>query len=169
MTHPLARVMEQADGFVLIGDSSQDRFPGFSYNAYTKANKRFYCVDMGGLTQSRGPTKGGKVYTSVEQLPQDHDDLAILWVKPRRAKEAVELAHQAGCTRVWFSFHTGHPEAIARAEELGMEVLEVGRCPVYYLQGAPLACRLHAGIVKLSGTARRPQQRTLDKDQRIMV
>lgn len=169
MTHPLTRVVEQADGFVLIGDSSQDRFPGFSYSAYTKANKRFYCLDMGGLTESRGPTQGGKVYTSVDQLPQDHDDLAIVWVKPRRAKEAAELAHRAGCTRVWFSFHTGHPEAIERAEELGMEIVEVGRCPVYYLQGAPLACRLHAGLVKLSGTARRPQQRTLDKNQRIML
>lgn len=168
MTHPLARVIEDADGFVLIGDSSQDRFPGFSYNAYTRAGKRFYCLDMGGLTESRGPTKGGKVYTSVDELPENHDDLAIVWVKPRRAREAVELAHRAGCTRVWFSFHTGHPEAIDRARDLGMEVIEVGRCPIYYLRGAPLACQMHAGIVKLSGTARRPPQRTLDKDQRIM-
>lgn len=169
MTHPLARVIADADGFVLIGDSSQDRFPGFSYHAYTTAKKRFYCLDMGGLTESRGPTKGGKVYSTVEQLPAEHDDLAIVWVKPKRAKEAVELAHQAGCTRVWFSFHTGHPEAIERAKALGMEVIEVGRCPIYYLEGAPLACKLHQGLVKLSGTAKRPPQLTLDKDQRIML
>lgn len=161
--------MAQADGFLLIGDSSQDRFPGFSYNAYTKAGKRFHCLDMGGLTKSRGPTKGGTVYTTIQQLPDDRDDLAIVWVKPKRAREAVELAHEAGCTRIWFSFHTGHPQAIERAKELSMDVLEVGRCPVYYLQGAPLACRMHAGLVKLSGTARRPPQQTLDKDQRIMI
>lgn len=169
MPHPLASIVADADGFLLIGDSSQDRFPGFSYHAYSVTGKRFYCLDMGGLTQSRGPTKGGKVYTSVADLPEDRDDLAIVWVKPRRAKEAVDLAHEAGCQRIWFSFHTGHPDAIAHAEELGMAVVEVGRCPVYYLKGAPLACRLHAGLVRLSGTARRPPQHTLDKDQRIMI
>ncbi|MEM7160421.1 MAG: CoA-binding protein [Myxococcota bacterium] len=169
MTHFLAQIIDQAEGFVLIGDSSQDRFPGFSYNAYTKANKRFYCLDMGGLRESRGPTKGGKVYASIDELPEDHDDLAILWVKPRRSTEAVELAHEAGCKRVWFSFHTAHPKAIERVNELGMEVVEVGRCPIYYLDGAPLACRMHAKVVALSGTAKRPPQLTLVKDQRIML
>lgn len=167
--HPLERVMRDADNFLLIGDSSQDRFPGFSYHAYTRAGRRFYCVDLGGLTESRGPTKGGKVYTSLKEVPSDSiGDLAILWVKPRRATEAVELAHAAGCTRVWFSFHTAHPEAIDRAKELGMEVVEVGRCPVYYLQGAPPACQAHAAVTRLSGTRRRLPQLTLDRDQRIM-
>ena len=49
-----------ADGFVLIGDSSQDRFPGFSYHAYTTAKKRFYCLDMGGLTESRGKSRSSR-------------------------------------------------------------------------------------------------------------
>lgn len=169
MTHPLAQVVANADGFVLIGDSSNDRFPGLSYNAYTVAGKRFYCLDMGGLTESRGPTKGGKVYTSVEDLPESHDDLAVVWVKPRQSVEAVELAHKAGCTRIWFSFHTAHPSAVERAKELGLEIIEVGRCPVYYLDGAPMACRMHAGLVKLTGTAKRPPQLTLDKNQRIIV
>ena len=167
--HPLQKVMRDADGFLLIGDSSQDRFPGFSYHAYTVTAKRFYCLDLGGLTESRGPTKGGKVYTKLEDLPKDDlGALAIVWVKPKRAKEAVELAHQAGCSRVWFSFHTGHPDAIERARDLGLEVVEVGRCPVYYLEGAPMACRAHAGLTRLSGTRSRPPQKTLDRAQRIM-
>lgn len=169
MAHPLADIINSADGFLVIGDSSQDRFPGFSYNAYTKTKRRFFCLDMGGLTESRGPTKGGKVYTSVAELPEGQvGDLAIIWVKPRRCREAVELAHDAGCKRIWFSFHTAHPTAIERAGQLGMEVVEVGRCPIYYLQGAPLACRGHAAMVRLSGTRRRPPQKTLDKKQRIM-
>jgi hypothetical protein len=169
MSHPLAEVINHAEGFLIIGDSAADRFPGFSYHAYTTAGRRFYCLDLGGLKESRGPTTGGKVYTSVDELPKDElGDLAILWVKPKRSKEAVEIAHEAGCTKVWFSFHTAHPTAIERAKELGMEIVEVGRCPVYYLRGAPLACRGHAAIVKLSGTARRPPQKTLDREQRIM-
>ena len=70
MGHPLEEVMAQADGFVIIGDSAHDRFPAFSYHAYTRAGRRFYCLDLGGLTESRGPTKGGKVYTDVAQLPE---------------------------------------------------------------------------------------------------
>jgi len=168
MGHPLADVINQAEGFLLIGDSSSDRFPAFSYAAYTKRGKRFYCLDLGGLTESRGPVKGGKVYTALADVPSDHGDLAILWVKPGRAVEAVELAKEAGCKRVWFSFGCAHPTAVERAVELGLEVVEVGRCPIYYLDKAPAACTMHQAMVKLSGTYGRPPQTVLDKDQRIM-
>lgn len=168
MRHPLADVMNEADGFLLIGDSSADRFPALSYAAYVHAGKRFFCLDLGGLRESRGPLKGGKVYASLEQIPDDHGDLAIIWVKPPRSVEAVELAHRAGCSRVWFSFYSAHPSAVERAGALGMQVVEVGRCPVYYLDDAPLTCKLHQGWVKLSGIHRRPPQPVLDKRQRIM-
>jgi hypothetical protein len=167
--HALEEVMRQADGFLLVGDSSEDRFPGFSYHAYTRAGRRFYCLDLGGLTESRGPTTGGKVYASVDELPPGEvGDLAIVWVKPRRAALAVEHAHAAGCTRVWFSFFSAHPAAIDRANELGMQVVEVGRCPVYYLEDAPLACRCHTAVARISGTRGRAPQTTLDKAKRIM-
>ncbi len=169
MAHPLSDVINQADGFLLVGDSSADRFPGLSYAAYTKTHKRFYCLDLGGLPESRGPVKGGKVYASVEELPEDRGDLAILWVKPGRSVEAVELAHEAGCRRVWFSFFSAHPDAVERANALGLEVVEVGRCPVYYLDDAPIACKVHQLAVKVSGTYARPPQTTLVKGQRIMV
>lgn len=167
--HPLELVMRDAEGFLLIGDSSSDRFPGYSYHAYTTTGRRFHCLDLGGLEESRGPTKGGKVYPSADALPRDEiGELAILWVKPARSREAVELAHDVGCRKVWFSFHTAHPDAITRANELGLEVVEVGRCPVYYLEGAPLACRAHTAMTRLSGTRLRLPQLTLDRGQRIM-
>ena len=158
MAHPLQSVLEATDRFVLIGDSSEDRFPAYSYNTYTKAGKPFYCLDLGGLTESRGATVGGKVYTTVADLPDDRADLAIIWVKPRSAARAVETAHEAGCKRVWFSFETGHPDAVARARELGMEVIEIGRCPVYYLDGAPPICKAHTLLTRLSGTRSRAPQ-----------
>ena len=169
MPHPLEEIINSADGFLLIGDSSQGRFPAFSYHAYTQDNKRFYCLDMGGLTASRGKTKGGKVYTSVAELPDERDDLAIIWVKPNRVKSAVELAHEAGCKRVWFSFQTASAAAVSRAEELGLEIVEVGRCPIYYLEGAPRPCRVHSFLVKQTGIYKRPQQRIFNKNQRTML
>ncbi len=158
MSHPLEDVIRSADGFLLIGDSSADRFPAASFHSYTKVGKRFYCLDLGGLTESRGGSAGRKVYTSVDDLPEDRDDLAIIWVKPRRAFEAVEVAHQAGSKRIWFSFGTGHRDAVARARELGMEVVEIGRCPVYYMDEMIAVCRAHTLMVKASGSYKKAPQ-----------
>lgn len=63
MSHPLADIINQAEGFLLIGDSAAERFPALSFHAYTRAGKTFYCLDMGGLTESRGASAGRKVYT----------------------------------------------------------------------------------------------------------
>ncbi|MFO0749345.1 MAG: CoA-binding protein [Myxococcota bacterium] len=158
MSHPLEDVIQKSDGFVLIGQSAADRFPGYSYNQYTKAGKRFYCLDLDGIAASRGPTKGGKVYHSVAELPADRSDLAVIWVHPHTAKRAVDVAHDAGCKRVWFSFKTGHPDAVARARELGMEVVEIGRCPVMYFDGKSGACKAHAFAAKVSGLYGKPPQ-----------
>jgi len=158
MSHPHEDTINQAEQFLLIGDSAADRFPALSYDAYVKAGKSFYCFDYGGLSESRGPTKGGIVYTSIDDLPEERGDLAIIWVHPHRAKEAVELAQSAGYTKVWFSFKTGHPDAVERAKELGMEVIEIGRCPVYYLNEKPRACAGHAMMLKVSGSYAKPPQ-----------
>ena len=158
MTHALEDVIRRADGFLLIGDSSADRFPAQSFHSYSKVGKRFYCLDLGGLTESRGASPGLRTYTRLEDLPKDRDDLAVIWVKPRRAVEAVEHAHAAACKRVCFSFQTGHKDAVARARELGMEVVEIGRCPVYYMDEMAPVCRAHALMVRASGSYARPPQ-----------
>ena len=158
MSHPLEDVIRGASGFLLIGDSSKDRFPGFSFNVYTRRGVHFYCLDLGGLKESRGPSPGHKVYTSVDELPEDRGDLAILWVHPKDAKRAVDMANEAGCARVWFSFQTGHPDAVAHARELGMEIVEIGRCPVYYTEDLPPICAAHKMMEKASGAYSKPPQ-----------
>jgi hypothetical protein len=40
MAHPLEDVIREADGLLLIGESGKDRFPAFSYHAYTAVGKR---------------------------------------------------------------------------------------------------------------------------------
>lgn len=158
MAHPLETVMRDAGKFVLIGDSSEDRFPAMSYNNYSKMGTPFYCLDLGGLTESRGGTKGGKVYTTADELPDDRGDLAIIWVKPGSATNAVQIAVDAGCKRVWFSFGAGHRDAVAKARELGLEVVEIGRCPVYYVDKQIAVCKVHTLMTKASGLYRKPPQ-----------
>lgn len=166
MAHPLETVIRDADGFLLIGDSSQGRFPAQSFHSYSSVGKRFFCLDIGGLTESRGGTSGARVYTSVSELPPaaERSDLAVIWVKPRSAASAVERAHEAGSKRIWFSFGTGHRDAVAKARELDMEVVEIGRCPVYFMDEMVAACRAHTLLTRATGSYRRPPQ--LDPDAR---
>lgn len=152
MAHPLETLIRNAEPFVFIGDSAQERFPAFSYANAARKDHRVYYLDLGGLTESRGPVKGGKVYAKPEDIPDDRTDLAVIWVKPRSAKAAVDVAHALGCKRVWFSFQTGHVSAVERARELGLEVVEIGRCPVYYMEGQQGVCKIHTLMVKASGT-----------------
>ena len=168
MSHPLEDVMAEGEPFLLIGDSSEDRFPATSYDCYTKVGRPFYCLDLGGRTESRGLSKGLKVYPKLEDVPEDRGDLALIWVKPRSAKRAVEVAHEAGCKRVWFSFSTGHRDAVARAKELEMEVVEIGRCPAYYLEKQTAVCKAHTLLTKLTGSYRRPPQLDVDAKRREM-
>ncbi len=169
MSHPLEDVIRQAEGFLLIGESKASRFPAYSFHEYTRVGKRFYCLDLDGLTESRGRTAGSKVYTSVAELPADRGDLAIIWVHPHTAKRAVEVAHEAGMKRVWFSFKTGHRDAVARARELGMQVVEIGRCPIYYLDDKSLPCKLHTAAVKATGLYGRAPQTDPDAKRREMM
>lgn len=169
MTHPLETVIRNAEPFVVIGDSSEGRFPAQSYNNFTKTKKRFYCIDLGGLTESRGGVKGGKVYAEKDELPDDRSDLAIVWVKPKSATNAVEIAHRTGAKRIWFSFQTGHRDAVARARELGMEVVEIGRCPVHYMEEQIPACRAHTVVLKLSGSYKKAPQTDPDAKRRELI
>jgi hypothetical protein len=156
--HALEVVMEQSDGFVLIGDSREGRFPAMSYHCYTRARKPFHCLDLGGLTRSRGPTRGGIVYTRAADLPEPRGDLAIVWVRPASGQRAIRAAHEARCTRVWFSFGTARVDAVRLARELGMEIVELGRCPVHYLARQTPVCRIHTALLMLTGTYARPPQ-----------
>ncbi len=158
MSHPLENVIRQADGFVLIGDSSAARFPGMSFHSYTKVGKRFYCIDLGGMTESRGMTKGAKVYTSVDELPDDRDDLAVIWVTRSKLITAIDTAVEAGCKRVWFSFKSSDTKSVAYAREKGLEVVEVGRCPVYYMDKMSAICKAHTLMFKMGGGYKKPPQ-----------
>jgi len=160
MNHPLARVIRETAPFLLVGDSDSDRFPAVSYHCYMQGDRPFFCLDLGGLSESRGFTKGGPVMRSLDELPEDWGgDLAIVWVHPFRAAEVVRMVAGVGCSRVWFSFQTVSDEAVQTARQLGVEVVEAGRCPVFYMaEQAAWPCKVHTLVARLSGTRALPPQ-----------
>ncbi len=166
MAHPLEDVIRNAEPFVFIGDSGEERFPATSYANNATQGHRVYYLDLAGMTESRGKVKGGKVYADASDIPDDRTDLAVIWVKPKSATKAVDVAHGLGAKRVWFSFQTGHRDAVARARELGMDVIEIGRCPVHYMEGQMAACRSHTVLTKLTGAYQKPPQTDADAKRR---
>lgn len=160
MNHPLEEVIQTDSPLLLIGDSDSDRFPAMSYHCYMQGNRPFFCLDLGSLSGSRGFTKGGPVMSSLDELPKDWGgELAVVWVHPFRAAECVRLAASVGCTKVWFSFQTVSEAAVAEAAELGLEVVEAGRCPVFYLdKPTAFPCKVHSLLVRLTGTRALPPQ-----------
>ena len=50
-----------------------------------------------------------------------------------------------------------------------MEVVEIGRCPIYYLDDKPTVCKVHTAMVKLSGTYKRPPQTDSDAKRRELL
>lgn len=171
MTHPLSEIMAEERPLLLIGDSDANRFPGMSYHCYATSGREFYCLDLGKLASSRGFTRGGPVIHAVDELPETWSgDLAIIWVSPIRAAEATRVAAEAGCTRIWYSFQTATPEAVELARELGLDVVEIGRCPLYFFEGQkPLPCRLHTAVVSASGTRDLPPQTTMGDTRRELI
>ena len=64
----------------------------------------------------------------------------------------------------------GLPEALAVAEERGLEVVEAGRCPVFFMDGPkPLPCRMHTAAVRLTGTLGLPRQTTISGKRRELI
>ena len=80
------------------------------------------------------------------------------------------MAADVGCTKIWYSFMTVSPEALAVAEERGLEVVEAGRCPVFFMDGPkPLPCRMHTAAVRLTGTLGLPRQTTISDKRRELI
>jgi len=152
--------MRASSPLLLIGDSDSDRFPAMSYHCYMQGDRPFFCLDLGSLSVSRGFTKGGPVMSSLDELPDNWGgELAVVWVHPYRAAECVRLAASVGCTKVWFSFQTVSEEAVEVAAKLGLEVVEAGRCPVFYLENpSALPCKVHTLMARLMGARALPPQ-----------
>ncbi len=161
-------VMAETEPFLLVGDSDSERFPGMSFACYQKVGRAFCYLDLGSRDLSV-EAKGQRIFHSVEELGDWGGDLALIWVHAITAIKALELAHKAGCKRVWFSFGTGNSAAVALAAELGIQVVEVGRCPVLFLKERAGPCRVHGWFANATGLTGLPPQLDAGLSRRELV
>lgn len=72
-------------------------------------------------------------------------ETAVLVVPPPQTLKALEEAASAGIRRLWLQLGAGSPAVLARAEELGLEVLH-GHCILMFLSEGAWIHRAHRRI-----------------------
>lgn len=113
--------------YAVVGDSATRRFPKLTYDGLKKTGKTVYAVDPAG-----GEVGGDAVYADLASLPGAVE--AIVLELPKAETAAwVGKAADAGISAVWIHQQTDTPEALALAEEKGMEVCS-GTCAVMYVK-----------------------------------
>lgn len=128
--------------FAFVGNSEKKPFPKLSYGAARTAGKKVFAVDPSAET-----IEGDKAFDDLASLPEAVEG-AVLEV-PREETEAwVGKAAEAGIKNVWIHMGRDSPEALALAEQRGLDVRS-GTCAVMYLKGGYHS--IHKVINKLIG------------------
>ena len=76
---------------------------------------------------SEETVEGDRAYTSVGDLPAGVEVVDIV-IPPPRVPAVLEAAKAAGIMRIWLQPGAESPEVLARAAELGLQVVAGGPC-----------------------------------------
>jgi len=130
--------------FAVVGDSAKRAFPKLTYKGLKKGGKTVFAVDPSG-----GQIEGDTAYPDLGSLPAPVEAV-VLEVPKDQTAAWVTKAADAGIGAVWMHQQTDTPEAVALAEEKGMEVCS-GTCAVMYVTPGFSFHSFHRFIQKISG------------------
>lgn len=133
----------QGSSFAFVGDSAKKGFPLLSYRKSKQLGKKAFAVDP-----TRERIGGDPAYRDFEALPEKVES-AVLEVPRDDTAQWVKRAADAGIKRVWIHQRRDTPEALALAQERGLQVL-TGACAVMYLDRGPSYHAIHKLLAKLS-------------------
>ena len=133
----------ESPSFAFVGHSSKKRFPELSYEKSKKLGKKVFAIDP-----EADRIKGDRAYHGFDELPEPVE-AAVLEVPRAETAEWVEKAADAGIKNVWIHMLRDTPEALAVAEERGLNVL-TGTCAVMYVNRVPSYHSVHKLIAKLT-------------------
>ena len=130
--------------FAFVGHTAEKGFPTLSYGELKKRGKKVFAVDP-----SVSRIEGDETYPDLASLPEKVD--AVVLEVPKQETEAwVAKAADAGVRNLWIHMGRDTPEAIALAEENGMN-LHTGTCAVMYVTEGFSYHSLHKWINQLLG------------------
>lgn len=132
------------ESFAFVGNTRAKGFPTLSYTELRGRDRKVYAVDP-----SVEEIEGDRAYESFESLPEKVD-AAVLEVPPEETREWIEKASEAGIQHVWIHMGRETPEALALAEERGIDVL-TGTCAVMYVKPGFSFHTLHKWANQITG------------------
>ena len=127
--------------FAFVGHSEKRKFPVLSFDGVRKQGKTVYAVDP-----SVEEIAGERTVATLADLPGPVD-AAVIEVPKEETADRVRDAAKAGIRKVWLHMGTDTPEALAAAEEAGIEV-QKGTCAVMYVDARSYH-RIHRFFMKL--------------------
>ncbi len=133
------------DRYALVGHSADKPFPKLTYRYLKARGATVYPVDP-----SAAEIEGDQAYDSLEALPEGVEAV-IIEVPKAQSADWVGKAADAGVKDVWIHQGAATPEALAIAEERGLE-LRHGTCAVMYVtEGFAQGHGLHRALWKALG------------------
>jgi predicted CoA-binding protein len=132
------------ESFAFVGDTAKKGFPTLSYSELRKQGRTAYAVDP-----SASEIGGSRAYPDLASLPEKVDAV-VLEVPPEQTRDWVARAADAGIQHVWIHMGRDTPEALALAEERGLDVL-TGTCAVMYVTPGFSFHSLHKWVNQLTG------------------
>ncbi|NEX21116.1 CoA-binding protein [Thiorhodococcus mannitoliphagus] len=130
--------------FALVGRSAVKPFPLLSYRGLKRLGKTVYAIDP-----SATDIDGDRAYPDLDALPESVEAL-IIEAPKAETRDWVAAAARAGLRDVWVHMAHDTPEAVALAEESGIN-LRTGTCAVMYVTPGLTYHSLHKAIMKLAG------------------
>lgn len=130
--------------FAVVGDKAKKNFPLLTYRGLKRLGKVVYPVDP-----SAERIEGDRAYADLEALPEDVEAV-VLEVPREQTRDWVARAADAGIKNVWIHMQRETPEALALAEEKGLDVRS-GTCAVMYVNRGLSYHSIHKWIMKAAG------------------
>jgi predicted CoA-binding protein len=131
----------EQDRFLLVGDSSNKRFPAITENYLRESGRSFVAVDLAGFGQGR--------LSSLDEVPEG-TKAAIVEVDKEQTTPLVSDLLNRGYRNIWLHQGTETEGAVRAAREKGAEI-HTGGCAVMYLAPTRSGHVLHRIIWKLIG------------------
>lgn len=105
---------------------------GASTDPWKYGHKVFQCYLQHGreaypINPAASEVAGRPAYPDLASLPVPCPSISVI-TPPSVTEQVVEAAAKAGVKRIWMQPGAESPQAIARAEALGMEVIAGGPC-----------------------------------------
>ncbi len=132
------------DCFAVVGNKAKQNFPVLTYRGLKKLGKEVFPIDS-----SVEEIEGDHTYPTLEDLPAEVDAV-VLEVPKEETKEWVARVADAGIEDVWIHMGRETPEAVALANDKGMNA-RTGSCAVMYVKPEPSYHSIHKWIAKLTG------------------